>query len=237
MENNYTVTNHEYTNTGGNCMVSVFTVYDHSTKSVRYVACDDERLNFMTFDVVHNETPADLDYDEFILESYTYDLLVSDPGYDNPVATLSEEKFLLFKNCQFEHYKKDCKYFNIRIELSIEELPGELYNELGMDAIEWHHEHGDKVTTDGYNVWPSEGYEPPPANGIVDLNDYKREVVDFKEWFDKTVSEAQFDGTLEKYYTKNITIVWNGRALELAFAADEVDVVSDALQDIIDRLN
>ena len=237
MDKTYTVTNHEYTNTGGNCMVSVFTVYDHSAKSMRYVVCGDDGLNYTSFDTIHNEPPADLDYDDFIIESYNYDMLTSEPGYDNPVATISHEKFLLFKNCQFEHYKEDCKHFGIRVQLSIEELPGELYNELGMDAIEWHHEHGDLVTTDGYKVWPSEGYEPPPANGCNDLDNYKRDVVDFKEWFDNTVSEAQFDGTLEKYYTKNITIVWNGRALELAFAADEVDVISEALRDIIDRLN
>lgn len=224
MENNYTVMNHEYTNTGGNCMVSVFTVYDHSAKSVRYVACDDERLNFMTFDVIHNETPADLDYDEFILEGYTYDLLVADPGFDNPVATLSEEKFLLFKNCQFEHYKKDCKHFGIRIELSIEELPGELYNELGMDAIEWHHEHGDKVTTDGYKVWPSDGYEP---------NEYSRSILDFKQFIDDIAGSEH----KEKYYGKKFTIVFNGRALELDFAADEYDVISDAMRQIVDRLN
>jgi hypothetical protein len=224
MENNYTVMNHEYTNTGGNCMVSVFTVYDHSAKSVRYVACDDERLNFMTFDVVHNETPADLDYDEFILESCSYDLLVSDPGYDNPVATLSEEKFLLFKNCQFEHYKKDCKYFGIRIQLSIEELPGELYNELGMDAIEWHKENGDMVYTDGYRVWPSDGYEP---------NEYSRSILDFKQFIDDIAGSEH----KERYYDKKFTIVFNGRALELDFAADEYDVISDALRQIVDRLN
>lgn len=237
MENKFTVTNHEYTNTGGNCMVSVFTVYDHSAKSVRYVACDDERLNFMTFDTIHNEPPAEFDYDEFILESYNYDMLTTNPCWDNPVATMDEEKFLLFKNCQFEHYKKDCKYFDIRVQLSIEELPGELYNELGMDAIEWHHKNGDLVTTDGFHVYPSEGYEPPVATGITDLSDYAREISDFKEWFDGCVCEGHATNTLEKYYTKNITIVWNGRALELAFAADEVDVISDALREIIDRLN
>ena len=237
MDKTYTVTNHEYTNTGGNCMVSVFTVYDRSVKSMRYVICGDDGLNYTSFDIIHNEPPADLDCDDFIIESYDYDVLTSEPGYDNPIAAISEEKFLFFKNCQFEHYKKDCKYFGIRVQLSIEELPGELYNELGMDAIEWHHKNGDLVTTDGYHVWPSEGYEPPPANGCNDLDEYSRTISDFKQWFDKLVSDAQADGTLDKYYAKPITVVFNGRALELMFAADEYDVISDALREIIDRLN
>lgn len=235
MDKNYTVTNHEYTNTGGNCMVSVFTVYDHSAKSTRYVACDDERLNYMTFDTIHNEPPAEFDYDEFLLESYNYDLLTSEPGYDNPVATMSEEKFLLFKYCQFEHYKKDCKYFGNRVELSIEELPGELYNELGMDAIEWHHKHGDLVTTDGYHVWPSEGYEPPVATGEIEPDDYTKEVMSFSQWFDGIVNEAFATDTVEKLYDKPITIVFNGRAVQLCFAAAEYNAISDALKRVIDE--
>lgn len=237
MDKTFTVTNHEYINTGGNCMVSVFTVYDRSANATRYVVCNDEGLNWQSFDTITNEPPEGLDYDDVVIECINYDMLTCEPCWDNPAATMDDEKFLLFKYCEFEHYKKDCKYFNIRIQLSVDRLPGELCNELGVDAIEWHKEHGDLVTTDGYKVWPSEGYEPPPANGITNLSDYAREISDFKNWFDGLVGDGMADGTLEKYYSKFITIVFNGRALELAFAADEVGVISDALREILDRLN
>ena len=233
MTKNYTVTNHEYTNTGGNCMISVFTVYDHSAKSTRFVVCHDEGLYYATFDTIHNAPPVEHDVEEFILEGYGYYLLTSDPGFDNPVAQMDEEKFLLFKYCQFEHYKEDCKYFNNRVELSVEELPGELYNELGMDAIEWHHKTGDLVTTDGYHVWPSEGYEPPVATSEIELNEYSRSIVDFREYLDDIAGSEH----MEKYYEKKFTIVFNGRALELDFAADEYDVIRGALMDLVDRLN
>lgn len=235
MNEKFTVMDHDYINTGGNTMVSVFTVYDKTAKATRYVCCNEEGFNLMTFDTIRNEPPADMDYDDFILESYNWDALTSDPCWDQ--HQFSDEEFLLYKHCQFEFYKEDCKYFGIKVELPIEWLPGELYNELGMDAIEWHKEHGDLVKTDGCKVWPSEGYEPPPANGVVDLGDYAKEVKNFSEWFDNTVNEAIATNTLEKYYAKHITIVFNGRSLELAFAADEVDVIKDALHEIIDRLN
>lgn len=233
MNEKFTVVDHDYINTGGNTMVSVFTVYDKSIKATRYVCCNEEGFNVMTFDTIRNEPPADMDYDEFIVESHNWDALTSDPCWDQ--HQFSNEDFLLYKHCQFEFYKSDCKYFGIKVELPIEWLPGELYNELGMDAIEWHKEHGDLVKTDGYKVWPSEGYEPPVAPVEIEIDDYTNEIIDFKKWFDDTINEAFATNTIETLYDKPITIVFNGRALQLSFAAAEYNAISDALKRIIDE--
>lgn len=237
MAKNYTITNRDYQNTGGYCMVSIFTVHDRAAQATRYVVCSDDALTWQSFDIIANDLPDGLDYNDAIIETHIYDTLTCEPCWDNPVATMDDEKFALFKYCEFEHYKNNYDNFGIITELTVDRLPAELYSTLDEEVITWHKEHGATVTTNGYQVWPSEGYGPPPANGMGDLRHYERTISDFKEWFDRTISEAQLDDTLEKYYEKNITIVWNGRALELTFAADEVDAISGALQEIIDRLN
>lgn len=229
MDKKYTVTNHKYLDTGGNSMVSVFTVYDRTVSATRYVICGDEGLNWQSLDTITDETLEDLSYDDAIIETHNYDELTNEPRCGSAVATMDCDKFQLFKYCEFEHYKRDCRYFGIRIQLSVDRLPAELYDELDEDVIEWHKKNGDFVTTDGYQVWPSEGYEPPA------VDEYLNDIKSFSEWFDGVVNDALADDYIGKLYGKPITLVFNGRALQLSFGAVEYGAISDALKQIIDE--
>ena len=229
MAKNYTITNREYQNTGGYCMVSIFTVHDRAAQATRYVVCSDDALTWQSFDIITNDLPDGLDYNDVIIEAHTYDTLTGEPCWDNPVYTMDDEKFGLFKYCEFEHYKNNYDNFGIITELTVDRLPAELYSTLYEEVITWHKEHGATVTTNGYQVWPSEGYEPPA------VDEYLNDIKSFSKWFDDVVNDAFADDAIERLYGKPITLVFNGRALQLSFGATEYNAISDALKQIIDE--
>lgn len=229
MAKNYTVTNRDYQNTGGYCMVSIFTVHDRAAQATRYVVCSDDALTWQSFDIIANDPPDGLDYNDAIIETHIYDTLTCEPCWDNPVATMDDEKFALFKYCEFEHYKNNYDNFGIITELTVDRLPAELYSTLDEEVITWHKEHGATVTTNGYQVWPSEGYEPPA------VDEYLNDIKSFSKWFDGAVNDAFANDAIERLYGKPITLVFNGRALQLSFGATEYNAISDALKQIIDE--
>ena len=57
----FAVIDHEYYNTGGNCMVSIFTVFDKQNNATRYVLMNDEGFQLATVDVICNDEMFETD--------------------------------------------------------------------------------------------------------------------------------------------------------------------------------
>ena len=222
MNERFAVVNHEFTNTGGNCMVSSFAVYDRQQKVTRYVMVGDEGFSLTTVDIICGEDffETDEERDAAVLDSWTFDMLTSEPSYCQPQFT--EEEFALYKYCQFEFYKKYCEYFKTNIRLTVDELPGEMYNELGVVAIAWHVENEQLVSTDGYKVYPSPYYSERKAAIDREL----RQIKDFSSWHEEQAAR-------EELYGDHYMVSFNGRSVKLPYDADTFNAIDDLLKNVI----
>ena len=222
MSEKFTVVNHEYFNTGGNTMVSVFNVFDHSDKTTKFVICNEEGFNWQRADTVSN-SDFSLDNDEMIdaivIGSWQWSALTSEPSYD--MHTFDEEEWKMFKYCQFEYYKKDCRYFGYRASLNIDELPPEMYNVLDDDCKKWLNENTYKVETDGYTVFLPEEYTA--AHQRKEL----QELRDFSKW----LKELKYNPVGESY----ITIAVAGNSVKIPFHADSYDVLDTMIDKLIEE--
>lgn len=229
----YLVVDHKYLNTGGNTMVSIFTVYNHRKNTTLYIVANEEGFNVQTVDTVSCEFS---DFDEKQMEAivigyYDWDTLTCEPA---PWDMLFEdEEWKLYKYCQFEFYKKDCKHFRTKIGVPYEWLPNDLFQQLTADAVEWLRANDENVKTDGETI------ELPDA-----YNDYLKEKLDkelqalkdFKEWLDKLVGGALVDEkVMERLYEKSFKLSFNGKEVELCFDADNYNNISDLLQAAIEN--
>lgn len=221
MNKKFAVMNHEYYNTGGNCMVSIFTVYDKQEKATKYVLMNDEGFNLATVDHVSNYdllVENDIDVDDVILGSWTFDVLTNEPSFDQHQFT--EEEYALYKYCQFEFYKKDCEYFNRWTNIPVDWLPGEMYNELGQEAALWHDQNHQLVSTNGYEVKASEYFDPEAWHQhCKELQQLK----DFQSWHDEYYKYDDYDD-----YVLSVA----GRSVKLSFNADTYEAVAKLLKNI-----
>lgn len=223
MEKRFTVMSHEYFSTGGNTMVSVFAVYDSVDNTSRYVIAGDESFSWQTADTVSN-SDFTLDNDEMIAKivigSWLWDALTSEPCWDQHQFT--EDEFELFKYCQFEHLKKDCKHFNIKVSLSVEELPNDLYNELSDDYIRWSKENSVPILTDGYRVYTDENYVPRVEDS--------RELTAVKDFLHQLDLLRYNDPEKLNNY---ITVAVAGDSVKIPMHADSYETLVGFLQKII----
>lgn len=223
----FTVINHDYINTGGNTMVSIFSVYDHTDNVSRYVIANDEGFNWQTADTISN-CDFTLDNDEMIkkivIGSWKWDALTSSPCWDQ--HQFEDEEWALFKYCQFEFYKEDCKYFGTKVRLSIEELPNDLHSKLSEDYIKWANEEGTGCLTDGYEVYMDADYEPPVKEDCKDLADMK----EFYRWF----NNLQYNDTLRDN-TSYITVAVAGNSVKIPFHADTYELLDRFLTKAIEE--
>lgn len=222
----FTVINHEYINTGGNTMVSVFTVYDYTDNASRYVIIGENGFSWQTADTISNPDFS-LDNDEMIekivLGSWTFDALTTEPCWDQHL--FEDDEWQLFKYCQFEHYKKDCKYYNYKVELSIKDLPNDLYSTLSAEYIEWSNKNNASCWTDGYQVFLNDEYEPP----FVEANQKLQAVKDFQAWLNDYVryNEVEFGAT------SSITIAVSGDSVKIPLHADSLEWLNKFLAEAI----
>lgn len=227
----YLVTDHNYLNTGGGCMVSIFTVYNHVDNVVRYVIANEEGFNVQTVDTVTCEA----DFDEkqmeaIIVEAHDWSALTCEPA---PWDMLFEdEEWKLYKHCQFEYYKRDCQRFKTKVEIPYEWLLPELQDRVSTMAREWLIANHENVKTDGNGVWLPEAF-----NDYMEeqLNKQLQEIKDFKQWFDGLIGADQPEEDIERLYSEEITLTFNGRSIKLDFDANTYSNVSDLLENIIDN--
>lgn len=227
----YLVTDHNYLNTGGGCMVSIFTVYNHKDNVVRYVIANEEGFNVQTVDTVTCEADFDEKQMEAILiECHDWSALTCEPA---PWDMLFEdEEWKLYKYCQFEYYKRDCQRFKTKISIPGNWLTTEMYERLSNTARIWLSENDVVVKTDGENIWLPDAFY-----------DYMEEVLskklaaikDFKQWLDNLVCENLNNDTMEKLYNEEFTLSFLGRSVTLEFDADTTSNVLSLLNDVIDN--
>lgn len=236
MEKRFIVTDHNYLNTGGNCMVSIFAVYDSTDNVSRFVIANEEGFNWQTADTISSELQLDSDelIKKIVIGSWTWDALVTDPCWDQHQFT--DDEWELFKYCEFEFYKKDCKYFNNRVRLSINQLPNELYNKLSEDYRQWADAEGVGCLTDGYNVYMDFNYEPPvkevDRKAIADELERKlQELKNFRQWYVDLICKGTSEEKMQELYESYITIAVAGNSIKLDFDAD----VYNNVLTVIDR--
>lgn len=226
MEKRFIVTDHNYLNTGGNTMVSIFAVYDSMHNVSRFVIANEEGFNWQTADTVSSELQLDSDelIKKIVLGSWKWDTLVTDPSFDMHLFT--NDEWELFKYCEFEFYKKDCKYFDTKVRLAVNQLPSELYNKLTADYREWSEREGVGCWTDGYDVFMDGSYEPPVKEDCKDLAEMK----EFYKWF----NDLQYNNELRDN-TSYITVAVAGNSVKIPFHADTYELFDRLLTKAIEE--
>ena len=230
MEKRFIVTDHNYINTGGNCMASVFTVYDYTNNISRFVVAGDEGFSWQTADTITGELRLDSDelIKKIVIGSWQWDALVVHPLRNQQ---FTDNEFELFKYCQFEYIKKDCKHFGTKWRIAINELPTELYNKLTDDYRQWAESEGADCLTDGYDVFMDPSYEPPVQEDCAELKELK----DFKKWMENLICEDTSDERLEELYDSYITIAVAGNSIKLMFDAENYNNVLHAIERAIEE--
>ena len=234
MENKFTVINHDYINTGGNTMVSIFTVYAHLENTTRYVIIGDDQFSLQTADTVTNGAlifdNEDL-FKKIVIGCWPLDCLIAEDGPNRPHFT--NEEYELFKYCEFEHYKKDCKHYDYQQRVSTNQLPTELYWKLSLDYREWADREGVGCLTDGYDVFMDSSYDPPyqPCDeAALDESDEKllQEVKEFSQWLKKFDYDAiSFDSY--------IGIAVAGQCTKIPLHADSYDLLDNFVDKVIEN--
>lgn len=211
-------------------MASVFTVYDYTNNISRFVVAGDEGFSWQTADTITGELSLDSDelIKKIVIGSWQWDALVVHPRR-NPQFT--DNEFELFKYCQFEYIKKDCKYFGTKWRIAINELPTELYNKLTDDYRQWAESEGADCLTDGYDVFIDPSYEPPVKEDCAELKELK----DFKKWMEDLICEDTSDERLEELYDSYITIAVAGNSIKLMFDAENYNNVLYAIERAIEE--
>lgn len=181
----YQVLNHEYLNTGGNCMVSIFNVWLEDERRTLAALVNEEGGTLAAVDYVSH----DVDYDESMdLQTFTVDDLTTGNHY-----------FELFKYCWMEYVKKDCKYFKTTYHIPLILLNNDLLATITRHYYNWHIENvGDRFESDGYTIYKEDGYKPLPT---LDINT-EYALRNFKNAFrqlNKQYNAMQFEYLSDKY--------------------------------------
>ena len=138
-------TNHDYMNTGGGCMVSIFTIYDEQLNRTLYLMINEEGGSLSTADYI----TTDVDFDD--------SMLLDNFSISNLKPT--DNNFELFRDCFIEHVKKDCQRYKHTYALRFEQLPKELQQQLTPEYREWHEKHiGSYYEIDGYKMILDAGF-------------------------------------------------------------------------------
>lgn len=211
-------------------MASVFTVYDYTNNISRFVVAGDEGFSWQTADTITGELRLDSDelIKKIVIGSWQWDALVVHPLRNQQ---FTDNEFELFKYCQFEYIKKDCKHFGTKWRIAINELPTELYNKLTDDYRQWAESEGADCLTDGYDVFMDPSYEPPVQEDCAELKELK----DFKKWMENLICEDTSDERLEELYDSYITIAVAGNSIKLMFDAENYNNVLHAIERAIEE--
>lgn len=225
----FTVVDHKYLSTGGDYMVSIFTVYCKQDNATRYVIFDLENFVWQTADTISNPdfslNNADI-IDQIVIGDWHWSALTCEPSFDQHIFT--DEEFELFKYCQFEFIKKDCRYFDRNVFMTVDELSPELYKSLPKDYIDYLIDNCQLAETDGHkviisNVWL---HQQEVLKDIERQNRARADAVDFKEWLD----DLRYDSN-DKY--EWITIAVAGNSIKIPFHADNYELLQRMIDEVI----
>ena len=208
-QQNFTVVNYEYLNTGGNCMVGIHEVWLRDENKTVYVYTNEEGGTIAAVDYIRNDLQID-DYDELMLDYVDWGRV-----------TGHEKYFELYRRCLNDYTKDDCKHFGYTRGLSYHLLSDELRKQVTEDYAEWcAAENGCLIDTDGEKVIVSPSYEAP--------DEPLQAIKEFKRWHDTIAGD-------EKYYDFMYSLSFAGRTISLPFMADVWDAVDDMLKRTIEE--
>lgn len=109
------VYDHEYVNTGGNCMVSVFKLWDPKENVTRFLLANESGCSINTVDYITSE----IEFDDSMV------LLNADSGYFDPELV----EYDLLRYCWFEFLKEEHDYFGIVTDVFAGMLEDNHYND------------------------------------------------------------------------------------------------------------
>lgn len=216
----FKVLNYEYLNTGGNCMVGIFTVWLPALKQTVYALTNEVGCSIVTADYISNEIEID-DYDEVTIDRCDFDELQSNATY-----------FELYRYCLNEYTKSDCRYFGNTIAIPYHLLSDELQSEVHADYLVWCEENNNGcIPTDGEKIIVHPDYDSlftDPHEDDADLQALK----EWRDWHDKLVSDSTMDEVSE-LYNKKYRITFNGRRIYIPFNADTYSLIDDLIKAVI----
>lgn len=142
---NYSVISHNYENTGGHCMISVFEVWLPDENRTVFVNVGEGYCTITTVNHIMSDIEID-DFDKITVATLNY------REVDDCIVT--NDYFKLCRHCLFEHLKKDCKYCGYRESLPYEWLlPAFKVQVLLIERQFVEDECSGTFDTDGYHVW------------------------------------------------------------------------------------
>ena len=167
---NYKMLSHDYENTGGHCMVSVFTLYDEDAHRTLFVIVNEEGGSLSTADYITQE----IDFEDVMIIDY----------FQNDNLTAVANNFELYKYCINEYAKKDCKDCGCKAHLPYHLLSDELQQQLTPHYIAWHNEEvGGNFETDGFTMKIDSSYVPPVKQHHMKASVYEAICEFRKAWF------------------------------------------------------
>lgn len=215
--NNFKVLNYEYINTGGNCMVGIFTVWLPEEKRTIYALTNEEGCNLSVVDYISNELDID-DYDELIIDHCVFSFLNG-----------TEEYFELYRYCMNEYNKSDCRHFGITRSVPYMLLSDELMDKVHPDYFVWLDANGySEVMTDGFNIIPHPDYDAQFYDPHEDNDRQLQNIKSFKAFHDTTAG-------VESFYNEDYVLTFAGRTIRLPFMADVWDAVNNLLETTIEE--
>lgn len=142
---NYQIMNHEYLNTGGHCMVSVFEVWLPDENRTVFVNVGEGDCTITTVNHIMNDIEID-DFDKITVAMLSY--------REPDEYAVTNDYFELCRYCLFEYLKKDCMYGCYRESLPYEWLlPAFKVQVLLIERQFVEDECSGTFDTDGYHVW------------------------------------------------------------------------------------
>lgn len=214
---NYKVLSHDYTHTGGNCMVSTFQVWLEDENKTVFLHMTKEGGTLATCDYINHEIDI---VEDMMLENFNVELIGDDDKY-----------LELYRYCYFEYLKKDCIKFRTSYSVRLIMFPTEYLSNIRNEYIEWHLENiGDCFETNGYELILDPSYvEPDPeileAKAMLQYMDSV-----FDEWHEA------FDESLnEKFYNLDASVTFGEKTFAIKNCAAIYEAIQSCLKEFIDN--
>ena len=207
---NYQVQEHSYNNTGDDCMVSTFQVWLPDENKTMFVHVNELGGTLATCDYINN----DIEYDEtMMLDNFSQETL-----------EVTHKYFELYKYCQFEYFKKDCKRYGYKAILRFEMLPDEMQQQITANYRKWHEDEiGDMYETNGYELFLDTSYvEPDPK-----ILEAKAMLQYMYSVFDESLNE--------KFYNLDASVTFGEKTFAIKNCAAIYEAIQSCLKEFIDN--
>ena len=141
----YKVLSHEFSNTGGNCMVDIAEVWLTEVNKTVYVYTNEECCSIYSVDYIGNSLEVD-DYDEITIDSINYRELIT-------VQLINNIYYELYRDCLNNFAKEYFNKYKICIYLPFVLLTDDLQKQITLDYRRWHEENVSRLyKTEGEHV-------------------------------------------------------------------------------------